>query len=112
VVIGAALLVIEAVRTERTELQATILELKVALENVKGDVATVAARPLLMAPEGAVIAGASSYHRPSCRLVEGRDDLDVMTAEDARERGLTACRICTPDAEPATNGKGSRLHSR
>ena len=56
VVVGAALLVIEAVRVERTELQATVLELKAALENVGGNVATVAARPLLLTPDGAVIA--------------------------------------------------------
>jgi len=113
VVVGAALLVIEAVRTERTELQATLLEVKAALENVGGNVATVAARPLLLTPDGAVVAGASSYHRPSCRLVEGRDDLDVLAPEEARERRLAPCRICTPDASDASpNGRGARLHAR
>jgi hypothetical protein len=109
VVIGAALLLIEAMRAERGELQATLLELRTALESVGGNVATVAARPLLIQPEGAVIAGASSYHRPSCRLVEGRDDLEVLSEDDAVDRGLTPCRICTPDAhESSGNGSSAR----
>src|SRR3954470_23446900 len=66
VIIGAALLVIEAARAERAELQVTLLELREALEGV-GSPAPAAMRAL---PSGdLVVAGASSYHRSTCRLV-------------------------------------------
>jgi hypothetical protein len=96
VIIGAALLLIESVRAERAELQATLLELKEALAGIGGVSSSTV--PLTSSQGDVVVAGASSYHRPSCRLVDGRDDLDVLDTPAAEERGLTPCRICTPDA--------------
>lgn len=43
-----------------------------------------------------VVAGRTTYHSQTCHLVEGRDDLQVMDPEAARERGLAPCRICNP----------------
>ena len=110
VIVGAALLLIESTRAERAELQATLLELRDALSTVGGDVHTVASRPLLVdgSGDGVVVAGASSYHRPSCRLVEGRDELDVLDVAEADDRGLSPCRICTP-ASPSDNGARRQL---
>ena len=91
VVVGSALLLIENARAERAELQATLLELRDALA------ASSPATPVTEVVSGdAVVAGASSYHRPTCRLVSGRDDLDLVPTGDAEERGLKACRICAP----------------
>jgi hypothetical protein len=107
VMVGVALLLVEAMRAERAELQAALLELRTAIESA-GALSTLTALPAL-APEGTVVAGASSYHRPSCRLVEGRDDLDVLAEEEAVARGLSPCRICTPDVAVAVgNGSGRR----
>jgi hypothetical protein len=97
VILGAALLVVEVVRAERTAMQANIAELRDAIERL-------APRPA--AGASTVVAGASSYHRPTCRLVEGRDDLPVIGLEDAGEQGLTPCRICHPSA--STNGSRTR----
>jgi len=97
IVVGAALLVIEVVRSERRALEETILELRDALDRL-------APRPPV--GPGAVVAGASSYHRPSCRLVAGRDDLHVLPATEAFEQGLTPCRICHPEA--SSNGVKAR----
>lgn len=94
VVVGSALLLIENARTERAELQATLLELRDALAASGGQAAAVAVPELVSGD--AVVAGAASYHRPDCRLVSGRDDLDVVPAGDAAGRGLRACRICVP----------------
>jgi hypothetical protein len=47
--------------------------------------------------DGFVVVGRSSYHLPSCRLVSGKDDQVIMTTEEAHERGLTPCRVCSPD---------------
>jgi hypothetical protein len=109
VIIGAALLVIEAARAERAELQSTLLELREALVGIgSGPVSTVA---LSSATGDVVVAGASSYHRPTCRLVDGREDLDVIDTPTAEERGLAPCRICTPDGAGA-NGTRRVLKAR
>jgi hypothetical protein len=101
VILGAALLVIEVVRVERTAMQASIAELRDAIDRL-------APRP----SDGGtkVVAGASSYHRPTCRLVEGRDDLPVVGSGEAAELGLTACRICHPGA--SANGAHARAAAR
>jgi hypothetical protein len=93
VILGAALLVIEAARAERAELQATLLELREALEGVGTPVATRS-----VPSADLVVAGASSSHRQTCRLVDGRDDLEVLAADEAAGRGLNPCRICDPIA--------------
>jgi hypothetical protein len=85
--------VIEAARAERAELQATLLELREALEGVGTPVATRS-----VPSADLVVAGASSYHRQTCRLVDGRDDLEVLAADEAAGRGLNPCRICDPIA--------------
>jgi hypothetical protein len=46
----------------------------------------------------AVVAGRTTYHQPSCRLVDGRTDLQVMGPDAAAAKGLAACRICEPPA--------------
>jgi hypothetical protein len=96
IVIGAAMIVVDTNRAGREELQATLAELRTALESsgVSGG-ATVAARTV--GPD-AVVAGAASYHRPDCHLVEGRPETRVMTADEAEDDGLSPCRICKPAA--------------
>jgi len=47
---------------------------------------------------GYVVAGKSSFHLPTCRLVSGKEDQVLMTSEEALERGLTPCRLCSPVA--------------
>lgn len=101
IIVGAALLLIESMRAERAELQATLLDLRDAIESMGGGSAG-----LRSVDAGTVVVGASSFHRPACRLVEGRDDLDLVATADAEERGLAACRICNPDV--ADNGSSTR----
>jgi methylphosphotriester-DNA--protein-cysteine methyltransferase len=43
-----------------------------------------------------MVAGGSTYHLPTCRLVDGRDDVSYVSADEASERGLRACRVCKP----------------
>jgi hypothetical protein len=47
-------------------------------------------------PRGRVVVGRSSYHRPDCRVVAGRDDLPRRTAAQAVAAGLQPCRVCQP----------------
>ena len=99
--IGASLIVVENNRRDRAVLKASLDEIRLLLEHAPtipssngGFAAPTAKTPAL--PAGAVIAGTSSYHDPTCRLVTDRPDLDVITREEAEDKELTPCRICSP----------------
>jgi hypothetical protein len=94
VVFGAALLVVHNARTDRARLESKLDELVDVLSKreVGSDRGSVAA----MAPAGMLVAGGSTYHRPDCRLVTGRDDVSFVTAGEASARELRPCRICRP----------------
>lgn len=92
VVIGAALLIIQSQRADRVQLEANLTELRKILERMTG----------LPGSNGAaetatdlVVAGPSAYHRPTCKLVGGRD-LRKMTVEQAEAANLEPCRTCGP----------------
>jgi hypothetical protein len=61
--------------------------------------ATLSAVPDL--EDGVFVAVGETYHVASCRTVRGRSGLDLVSAEDAEQRGLTACRVCRPAAQSA-----------
>lgn len=98
-VIGTGLLVTASARTERVKLQASVDELREALQRtaeaavVTGG-AGAAARGGTIVPDGTVLAGPTAYHLAGCRLTEGQSGLTPMTLEAAKERGLDPCRIC------------------
>jgi hypothetical protein len=103
VVIGAAVLSVQNAKADRAALQASLGEVREALERLSG----AAARPAAgTAPAGAavgsgdagmVVAGPTAYHRPTCRLVEGQSALTTMSTEAAVSAGLTPCRACAPE---------------
>jgi hypothetical protein len=93
VLFGVGLLVLAQVRAERISLAEQIGQ---------------AIRPLVQATAqdgsagGKVVAGKSTFHRPDCRLVKDKSDLDEMSLSAAQAKGLTPCRVCKPaDAEAA-----------
>jgi hypothetical protein len=45
---------------------------------------------------GQVVAGTDTYHRPDCKVLVGKTGLTTISAEQASEEGLTACRVCDP----------------
>ena len=45
---------------------------------------------------GQVVAGATSYHRAECKILEGKDGLTTVTVEQAAAEGLERCRVCNP----------------
>ncbi|MGH2652443.1 MAG: hypothetical protein ACRDHK_14665, partial [Actinomycetota bacterium] len=93
ILFGSALLVMSQLRSERLKLGAQLEELGHSLSRV----AASADGQTASAGAGQVLAGRSTYHRPGCRLVEGKD-LDAVTVEAAVESGLSACRVCAPEA--------------
>ncbi len=107
IVIGGGLLLFEGMRRQQAHMENKLNELiDVMRENPReanGHSATATrqtARSSL--GNGMVVAGKSSFHRPDCRLVEGKEDLDFTTPSDAKERGLQPCRVCEPTKVAAT----------
>ena len=43
-----------------------------------------------------VVAGATTYHRAECKILEGKDGLTTVTIEQAVAEGLERCRVCNP----------------
>jgi hypothetical protein len=97
--IGAGLMVVnvQARRQDSAELLTRLDDIAAALERLSGG---SAAMPTLSAVPDAdlVVAGRSTYHLPDCRVVDGKADLQPMSAADAQTRGLNRCRICKPPA--------------
>lgn len=94
VLVGLTLLVVHEIKRATARLLA-------AMERA-AETGAVATRPTLVPDEGpAVVAGRSTYHLPTCRVVAERPDLQTMRPTAAIERGLAPCRIC--DARTAAS---------
>ena len=52
--------------------------------------------PALTVTNGMVVIGRSSFHKPNCRLVEGKDHVDYSSPDEAIALGLNPCRVCDP----------------
>lgn len=92
VVIGVGLMVIQSQRADRVQLEANLTELRLILDRLTAVPATNGSAE----PQGGlVVAGPGAYHRPTCRLVAGRD-LRKMTPDQAEAAGLEPCRTCRP----------------
>lgn len=90
IAVGLTLVVVGELRRTTRELTAQLQHLAEA--TAPADAPRLAAVP---APEeGSVVAGRTTFHRPSCRLVAQRDDLQLITPATAHDRGLAPCRIC------------------
>jgi hypothetical protein len=92
VVFGAALVIVHNARIDRSRLEVKLDELVDAI----GRGGAAAAAPSSAA--GLYVAGGSSYHRPDCRLVDGRDDIRYVTLAEAEAAALMPCRVCRPEA--------------
>lgn len=91
---GATLLLLSAVRAERQALSE-------AVEDVTRLLGRNLAR-LQMSANGSeadseqVVAGASVYHLPDCKVLRGKSNLATITVARAAAEGLSACRVCDP----------------
>lgn len=43
-----------------------------------------------------VVAGETTYHRPGCKVLQGKQGLVTVTLEQAAAEGLAPCRVCDP----------------
>ncbi len=94
VILGSAVLVVNSAREDRALLEAKLDELTDALLGATGGTRTAQGSP--SDASGLVVAGSSSFHVPDCRLVDGREETLFLTAEEATQNGLKACRVCQP----------------
>lgn len=103
VVLGAAYTVVQNAREDSSRLEA---KLDVLTEVLAAGVPGGGSGPAPQDVSGLVAAGTASYHLPECRLVDGREATTYLTPAEAQERGLKACRVCSPtgadDAIPVT----------
>ncbi|MCW2777559.1 MAG: hypothetical protein JWN17_1284 [Frankiales bacterium] len=91
VVLGAALMITQGAREDRQRMEALLVRL-VEL----GEQGTSAGSAVPAGVDGLFAAGTASYHRPGCRLVDGREEVGYVTGAEALARDLTPCRVCRP----------------
>jgi hypothetical protein len=96
VILGAAMLIVQNAREDRTRLEEKLDTLTDALLAGAGAPRLDAGAP--QDASGLVIAGTASYHVPGCRLVDGREDTTYLTPDEARDGGLKPCRVCQPES--------------
>jgi hypothetical protein len=102
VIIGVCLVIVENSRKDRAILETQLADLAGAVNRLANAVgAGVGAGtngspgPTQALAPGMVVVGASSFHRPDCRLAQGKH-LNAMPLEAAEAEGLEPCRICNP----------------
>jgi hypothetical protein len=98
VLIGVGLMIIQSQRADRVQLEANLTELRVILERLTDPPAANGSE----LNDSFVVAGPGAYHRPTCKLVAGRD-LRKMTPEQAATAGLDPCRTCRPADAPTAD---------
>ncbi len=91
VALGAALMVTQGAREDRQRMEALLQQLV-----DQGHVTAGSQVPSNV--DGLYAAGTSSFHRPGCRLVDGREEISYVTAQEAIARDLKPCRVCQPEA--------------
>ena len=92
---GLTLVITQSFRRDLLSLQDRIDEL-IAQQAGHGSPATGATLTAL--PSDGFVTNGATYHLPSCRTVQGRSGLELVSAEDAAARELTPCRVCRPAA--------------
>ena len=89
VLVGSVLLIMAQIRVAQNAFRDQVRQINQAVIRMAG-----------LASGGgnghAVVAGQSTYHRPECRLVQGKSGLERMAPETAAMQGLTPCRVCNP----------------
>jgi len=98
IVVGGVLLVVAQIRDERLKLADQLQVIGTTMSRA------VSAPALAAVQDASVLAGRSTYHRPGCRLIEGKADLDELSVDVAALAGLTPCRVCEP---PGPHGDGA-----
>ncbi len=108
IVTGCTLLLLATVRSEREVMSQKLDEVTKLLGR---SLTRMQASSNGLAGSGEqVIAGETTYHRPDCKILQGKAGLATLTIEQAAAEGLSACRVCDPPqlqkAEEKAAGSG------
>src|SRR5881398_1799460 len=104
VIVGTGLIVIEVSRKNRSILEAQLRELNNSVGRLTAALggigslnggAPAGSSSSRNTGEEMVVIGRSSFHRPDCRLIQGKE-LPEASVDGALEQGMSACRICNP----------------
>ena len=93
VIFGTGLMINHSAREDRQRMEAVLVQILDAQHDASG------ASHVPSDANGLFAAGSASYHRPGCRLVDGREEVTYVTADEARARDLKPCRVCQPEAQ-------------
>ncbi|MFN2543179.1 MAG: hypothetical protein ABR600_01220 [Actinomycetota bacterium] len=100
VLVGGVALIVAQMRVTQLAFQEQVRHINQAIVRVAG-LATGGPNG-----QGQVVAGQSTYHRPDCRLVQGKQGLERVNVETAVMSGLTPCRVCNPATPDVTVSAG------
>lgn len=93
IVTGVTLLLLSTIRAERDVLTSQFEELnRLLTRNLSRSHFSSNGRS-----KTEVVAGGSVYHRPGCKILDGKENLDTISVEEAVAEGLSPCRVCEPE---------------
>ena len=107
ILFGVVLLLIAQIRTERRKLMDVLEVMAVAVGRTSAESGDTLMR-LGSDATGTVVVGPSTYHRPDCRLIQGKEGLERLPVRAAHASGLSPCRVCDPDAMPTESAQASK----
>jgi hypothetical protein len=95
---GVGVLLVAQIRTERQRMMTVLEVFAIGLSRAtEGGSISVEEGAAGEPPPGTlVVAGSSTFHRPDCRLIQGKAGLDRLTLGVAQSSGLSPCRVCDP----------------
>jgi hypothetical protein len=94
VITGCTLIFLTTLRSERRALHEKLDEVTTLLGRSLNRMSVSANGSAAGAEQ--VVAGATVYHRPGCRILEGKETAVTITVQQAATEGLTPCRSCGP----------------
>ncbi len=101
VITGGVLLMLATIRAERQVLTNRFDEMALLLSRNLNRMQISSTNGAAGAGEQ-VIAGKDVYHRPDCKILQGKKNLTALSVEQAAAEGLSPCRACgPPEALPA-----------
>jgi len=96
VITGCTLILLVTLRSERKALHEKFDEMATLLgRNLNRMSATVNGAASGPGAEH-VVAGVTVYHRPGCKILEGKESAVTITVQQAAAEGLSPCRSCEP----------------
>jgi len=112
--LGVGVLVSHSYRRDVARLDSRLAALLEAVERLDG-IASAPSAPATTSAVGVgaelMLAGADSYHFPTCRLVAHRNEARRLTPEQACAAGMTPCRVCRPPAGAAQSPPAGEAQS-